>query len=468
MSALNEEVSALRAAPPQFLLRVGGPTPAPLLCDAQGELHFPTEEEGPWDIEVVLTGKERDPVMAAPLRARLRFGATWPLSPPLIRVGGQLSFGMVGRDRSPPALFYERLFQTEDGVLRLPEVIKELRIFLLDPLTSLGFDEEGADEASASRARNWCIDVKRLNEQRTDVARRYVPLAKHTELFEPLPSVRDEWLAPEFRAARDVGSSEAWAAALVEHIPGEVYSFPLFTEKCCDAFVGEVFNFDSTGLPAKRPNSMNKYGLILNEIGLEPLVSQLQAQLQPIGRAIFPGVGSAWDDHHCFTVRYKEGEDLGLDMHTDDSDVTFNVCLGLDFEGAGLQFCGFMGSPSHRQHSATYFHAKGWCVVHRGRRRHGADDILAGERLNLILWNHSSEYRRSTEYRQPVYLRESGPPALQCLSHTHDRDFATFLPLPASSTEASRSRAWCPPSMAEYPGFKQVPREGAQVGEPVP
>ena len=27
-------------------------------------------------------------------------------------------------------------------------------------------------------------------------------------------------------------------------------------------------------------------------------------------------------------------------MHTDDSDVTFNICLGLDFQGAGLQFCG--------------------------------------------------------------------------------------------------------------------------------
>ena len=36
------------------------------------------------------------------------------------------------------------------------------------------------------------------------------------------------------------------------------------------------------------------------------------------------------------------------DMHTDDSDVTFNVCLGKDFKGAGLQFCGNQGAPDHR------------------------------------------------------------------------------------------------------------------------
>jgi hypothetical protein len=29
----------------------------------------------------------------------------------------------------------------------------------------------------------------------------------------------------------------------------------------------------------------------------------------------------------------------------DDSDVTLNVCLGREFEGAGLTFCGSMGAP---------------------------------------------------------------------------------------------------------------------------
>ena len=64
------------------------------------------------------------------------------------------------------------------------------------------------------------------------------------------------------------------------------------------------------------------------------------------------------DGHHCFIVRYRSGEDLGLDMHTDDSDVTFNLCLGLEFTGAGLQFCGMAGAADHRKHRHSYLHRK--------------------------------------------------------------------------------------------------------------
>ena len=58
--------------------------------------------------------------------------------------------------------------------------------------------------------------------------------------------------------------------------------------------------------------------------------------------------GLSLDSHHSFMVRYKQGEDLGLDMHTDDSDVTFNICFVDNFTGAMLAFCGRMGSPTHR------------------------------------------------------------------------------------------------------------------------
>ena len=30
-------------------------------------------------------------------------------------------------------------------------------------------------------------------------------------------------------------------------------------------------------------------------------------------------VASQFDEHHTFMVQYKQGQDLGLDMHTDDS-----------------------------------------------------------------------------------------------------------------------------------------------------
>lgn len=61
-------------------------------------------------------------------------------------------------------------------------------------------------------------------------------------------------------------------------------------------------------------------GIILSDIGLEPFVDRLQGLLQALGETLFPGPGCAWDGHHCFIVRYREEEDLGLDMHTDDSE----------------------------------------------------------------------------------------------------------------------------------------------------
>lgn len=39
-------------------------------------------------------------------------------------------------------------------------------------------------------------------------------------------------------------------------------------------------------------------------------------------------------------------------------DVTLNLCLGLEFTGAGLQFCGMSGAGDHRKHRHSYFHRK--------------------------------------------------------------------------------------------------------------
>merc|ERR1719231_677336 len=145
---------------------------------------------------------------------------------------------------------------------------------------------------------------------------------------------------------------------------------------------------------------MNNYGIIVNEIGLEESISALiQQALAPVASALFGGIGSRIDSHHSFMVQYKAGEDLGLDMHTDDADATFNICLGRDFEASGLTFCGGIGTASHRQFSCQCHHVKGWAVAHLGTKRHGADDITAGERNNLIVWCHNWAFRDSAGYQ---------------------------------------------------------------------
>ena len=214
------------------------------------------------------------------------------------------------------------------------------------------------------------------------VAERYAPLRKHQPLFAP-ELVKAEWLHPDFIAMTDELSKGADAASLVTEEAHEIFSFPLLTEEACDHLADEVDNFVASGLPARRPNSMNRYGLILNEVGFRPSLDVLQRAVWPIARGLWPVEGEQFDSHHSFVVSYKPDEDRGLDMHTDDSDVTFNVCLGRNFTAAGLTFCGNMGAGDHRQISHRYLHHKGRAVMHLGRRRHGADDISQGHRMNL-------------------------------------------------------------------------------------
>jgi len=464
LAALEADVEVLRQEMPPNLLAISSVAPAPLVVDSRGEMQTPTAEMGPWDVHVTFRGREDDTVHQDPFNVRLRFTSSWPAEPPQVRIGGLFKLTVLNSERGPPTEFYNQLQRGADDSLILADVLEKARLLVLEPVRALGLEQYiGSDAKSATgsddkavlarRVQSWTKYSREANEKRMDVIQKYRKLVKHPQLFDPRAPLDFAWLAPELVTVVENPSPAAWRRLVKEEVPGQVFSFPLFTDDFCDTFLEEVFNFYDSGLPASRPNSMNNYGIIISDIGLEPFVDKLQQLLQPLGRALFSGAGSSWDGHHCFIVRYRQGEDLGLDMHTDDSDVTFNICLGLEFSGAGLQFCGQMGAANHRQHNYTYFHKKGQCVVHLGRKRHGADDIQSGERLNLILWNHGSAYRRSNEYRRPEYAKERSPPDPLCVSYTHDRDFGMFREYPAGKEEF-RFRGWCPPPEAEYDGFK--------------
>jgi len=301
----------------------------------------------------------------------------------------------------------------------------------------------------------------------------YKPYRKHPRLFEG--QFLETWLAPEFvelaqtfkeeRKGKEAMGADGWKKAsphLKEEAP-EVYSFRCLSPEFIRLFEEEIANFyhisDKHRIPVRRPNSMNNYGVVINEIGMRPLVTDLQQRfIWPVARRLFPKQAEMFDSHHSFIVRYQQGEDLGLDMHIDDSDVTFNVCVGEKFTGATLSFCGNFGEPTHRKFTYRYKHEIGRAVLHLGTRRHGADDIETGSRMNLIVWSHNSKWRGSQEYRQrrqALYEREGGPPSYECLSYTHDRDYRAFRDLPKSK-ERMHFHPWCPPPGKEYEGFLEA------------
>ena len=234
-----------------------------------------------------------------------------------------------------------------------------------------------------------------------------------------------------------------WKSLVTEVGPG-IYAFDLFTAQFCDRFVDEVDSFESSKLPCRRPNTMNKLGLVVNDIGLEPIMTAIVERLMaPMCRALYAGdeeIVSALDHHHSFVVRYRRTDDInsgdkdgsrGLDMHHDASEATLNVCLGRDgFASGGLRFCGRHGDADHRRTQLVHSHRKGRATLHLGRHRHGADDIRSGERINLIVWARNSAYRGAAAFGH-VKIRglkkEIGAPDKLCLSKSNDRDYEEKL-----------------------------------------
>jgi hypothetical protein len=172
--------------------------------------------------------------------------------------------------------------------------------------------------------------------------------------------------------------------------------------------------------------------------------------------------------------------------------VTVNVCLGKEgFQGGGLRFCGLAGTVGYRRLQYTLQHVMGRAVVHLGRHRHGADDllppvltsatsnttdgaastistaiagaatsaapvyslaataspvapaaidtppapqILTSERLNLIMWLRSSQFRATAAYGliapdgfPKVPEPEGFDPDVCCLSKFNDSDYVKQL-----------------------------------------
>eukprot|EP00930_Biecheleria_cincta_P057624 TRINITY_DN43525_c0_g1_i1.p1 TRINITY_DN43525_c0_g1~~TRINITY_DN43525_c0_g1_i1.p1 ORF type:complete len:669 (+),score=104.34 TRINITY_DN43525_c0_g1_i1:37-2043(+) len=262
--------------------------------------------------------------------------------------------------------------------------------------------------------------------------------------------LRDAMVAPSRESARH----KLLSSGLVQEvIPEMVYSFPVFTSEFCELLMEEIRHFYASKLPARRPNSMNNYGIILNDIGLESLVFDIQdSVIQPLAALLLPLEGSELESHHSFTIRYKGGEDTHLDVHTDDSDVTFNVNIFGNYTGAPLVFCGLNGQPDHRLFRVAYQHQLGHAVLHRGRHRHGAEDIASGERMNLVVWSYSYNYRSSAD-SEKNHQQEERPPDERCVSYTHDRDFGKFRSWPEGKKERFLGRGWCPPRGKEYVGF---------------
>lgn len=214
-------------------------------------------------------------------------------------------------------------------------------------------------------------------------------------------------------------TAEAKVRALLTPTAAEnVYRIQLFQPRFCEMLLSELRHWESSRIPMRRPNGMNRNGLIVDELG--SMDSMLQAvvakYVRPLGQLVFPqhATDGDFEEHHGFVVKYRkrpgisdsgdgngggggneeEGgqqDDVKLAEHADAATVTLNVLLSdAGFEGGGLEFGGLRFSATEKQPGRTAVdfegHPTGTAVLHLGQQLHSARELTAGERNNLIVW----------------------------------------------------------------------------------
>ncbi|KAJ8747765.1 hypothetical protein K2173_012954 [Erythroxylum novogranatense] len=245
--------------------------------------------------------------------------------------------------------------------------------------------------------------LQKHREYRQRIIKNYQPL--HKELYTMSPT---SFFLPSFLKAIRENKEQSFRNILVEPTAG-VYIFDMLKPNFCNMLMSENTLKDGfrDKLRIMRPNTMNKYGVVLDDFGLETMLGQfMDHYIRPMSGVFFPEVGgSTLDSHHGFVVEYGANKDAELGFHVDDSEVTLNVCLGKQFHGGELFFRGIrcdkhINSEAYSEEVLDYGHVPGRAVLHCGRHRNGVKATTSGNQLNLILWCRSSVFRELKKYQK--------------------------------------------------------------------
>ncbi|KAI9384360.1 hypothetical protein POPTR_012G051200v4 [Populus trichocarpa] len=291
--------------------------------------------------------------------------------------------------------------------------------------------------------------AQKHGEYRQKIISHYKPLKRELYSMHPVT-----FFVPSFMKAINDNTEESLRSIISEPSPG-VLTFEMLQPRFCELLVAEVENFEAwvndTKFRVMRPNTMNKYGAVLDDFGLETMLDKLMdGFIRPISKGdayvlipdklhhmfsgsliffcilirqnntdymiIFPASlscavffrevgGATLDSHHGFVVEYGKDWDVDLGFHVDDSEVTLNVCLGKQFSGGELFFRGtrcdkHVNTGSQPEEIFDYSHVPGGAVLHLGRHRHGVRATTSGHRINLLLWCRSSVFREIRKYQK--------------------------------------------------------------------
>ena len=101
------------------------------------------------------------------------------------------------------------------------------------------------------------------------------------QLIAPAAVLLDSHLDPtlcSFLSSLPSSSSCTSLPSFISSPSPSVFTFPLFPPSHCASLLSTIDAYESTNLPKRRPNTMNNYGLVLNEVGMRDYCSSLMAK----------------------------------------------------------------------------------------------------------------------------------------------------------------------------------------------
>lgn len=178
----------------------------------------------------------------------------------------------------------------------------------------------------------------------------------------------------------DPGPLEDW----IDFVVFDVYSMPVFKEEICRKIKNVVASFNELAeeeenmgnqsetrmRPRKRPIDLDTVGLGWINNLLFNLI------MRPLSRHLYKDTECKdeldWRQGYVAGYSNVPSASAGLTRdhlvaHTDDSEVTLNMCISDEFDGGELQFKGLRGTSDENMLQGQYKHELGKALLHSGR-----------------------------------------------------------------------------------------------------
>jgi len=273
----------------------------------------------------------------------------------------------------------------------------------LEPLPTLPTqkrrNEWAMEQIRKVRQRVMENDRNQLLENLSQISRKFQP--KNISVYSFAETFSAEVFHPKFLKIMHYleECEDAMLMTHLEEVAPCVYCFPIFKEEFCTEFISELQHCAEQSklldLPIRKANVRNSRGVVLNDFGFQDtLYKFMQDVIGPIADLVLPNQDRhEWnfESNYTFSVEFEMGEDTDLVLHKDSSDITVNICLGTQFEGADVYFYNpeatdpksLTGDPVDCSFKV------GYGMIHRGRHLHGTRQLTSGHRLNVVMWSRS-------------------------------------------------------------------------------